>query len=328
MQDYDEIKLKRPEYLKNFVGQEVARKNLRVFMDAALAREESLDHVLFYGPPGLGKTSLAFIIARELGVSIKATSGPLITKAGDLAAMLTGLQAKDVLFIDEIHRLSTHVEEVLYSAMEDYSIDILVGKGPTAKTIKINIPPFTLVGATTRLGLLSNALIDRFGIQINLEFYTQEELIKIVLHATKMIEIGCKEDAAVEIVKRARGTPRIALRILKRVRDFAEVEKANIITLRLVQRVLGYLKIDNLGLDLPDIRYLDFIAKNYQDKPVGINTIAAALSEQRDNIEEIVEPYLIKIGFLRKTARGRLLTRKALLHLSRNSSKKDTPHTP
>ncbi|MGZ5863809.1 MAG: Holliday junction branch migration DNA helicase RuvB [Xanthobacteraceae bacterium] len=305
----------RPQKLADFVGQEQARKNLAVFIDAARARNEALDHVLFVGPPGLGKTTLAQIVARELGVNFRATSGPVIAKAGDLAALLTNLEERDVLFIDEIHRLNPAVEEILYPAMEDFQLDLIIGEGPAARSVKIDLAKFTLVGATTRAGLLTNPLRDRFGIPIRLNFYTDAELEQIVNRGARVLGIGMSKDGAQEIARRARGTPRIAGRLLRRVRDFADHEKMTTIDRKLADRALTALEVDASGLDAMDRRYLTLIANNYGGGPVGIETIAAALSEPRDAIEDIIEPFLLQQGFIQRTPRGRLLTGAAFRHL-------------
>jgi len=298
----------RPQRLSEFIGQQQARSNLSIFIEAARARNEALDHVLFVGPPGLGKTTLAQIVARELGVNFRATSGPVIAKAGDLAALLTNLEERDVLFIDEIHRLNPAVEEVLYPAMEDFQLDLIIGEGPAARSVKIDLSKFTLVGATTRAGLLTNPLRDRFGIPIRLNFYTEPELEDIVNRGARVLGIGMTADGANEIARRARGTPRIAGRLLRRVRDFAAVADADSIDRAVADRALGALEVDKAGLDAMDRRYLIMIAENYGGGPVGIETIAAALSEPRDAIEEIIEPFLIQKGFVQRTPRGRLLT--------------------
>ncbi|KND19751.1 ATP-dependent DNA helicase RuvB [Pannonibacter phragmitetus] len=305
----------RPQALDDFVGQAQARANLKVFIGAAKARGEALDHVLFVGPPGLGKTTLAQIMARELGVNFRATSGPVIAKAGDLAALLTNLEERDVLFIDEIHRLSPAVEEVLYPAMEDFQLDLIIGEGPAARSVKIDLAKFTLVAATTRLGLLTTPLRDRFGIPVRLEFYTVEELELIVNRGARILGIGMAPDGAREIAKRARGTPRIAGRLLRRVRDFAVFAGNETVDRAMADRALSQLEVDGAGLDSLDRRYLNQIALNFGGGPVGIETIAAALSEPRDAIEEIVEPYLIQNGFLQRTPRGRVLTAQAFRHL-------------
>ncbi|MBV8746974.1 MAG: Holliday junction branch migration DNA helicase RuvB [Xanthobacteraceae bacterium] len=305
----------RPQKLAEFIGQEQARKNLGVFISAARARHEALDHVLFVGPPGLGKTTLAQIVARELGVNFRATSGPVIAKAGDLAALLTNLEERDVLFVDEIHRLNPAVEEILYPAMEDFQLDLIIGEGPAARSVKIDLARFTLVGATTRAGLLTNPLRDRFGIPIRLNFYTEAELEEIVTRGARVLGIGMTPDGANEIARRARGTPRIAGRLLRRVRDFANVENATAIDRKLADRALLALEVDAAGLDAMDRRYLTTIALNYGGGPVGVETIAAALSEPRDAIEEIIEPFLIQRGLVQRTPRGRLLTAHAFRHL-------------
>jgi len=305
----------RPQRLAEFIGQQQARANLRVFIEAARARGEALDHVLFVGPPGLGKTTLAQIVARELGVNFRATSGPVIAKAGDLAALLTNLEARDVLFIDEIHRLNPAVEEILYPAMEDFQLDLIIGEGPAARSVKIDLAPFTLIGATTRAGLLTNPLRDRFGIPIRLNFYSEAELEDIVNRGARVLGIGMTADGANEIARRARGTPRIAGRLLRRVRDFALVAGDASIDRAAADRALGELEVDGAGLDAMDRRYLAMIAENYGGGPVGIETIAAALSEPRDAIEEIIEPFLIQKGFVQRTPRGRLLTGHAFRHL-------------
>lgn len=312
----------RPSYLREFVGQQQIKENLAIFIQAAKNRSEHLDHTLFYGPPGLGKTTLAQIISQEMGVGFKSTSGPAISKAADLAAILTNLQDNDVLFIDEIHRLSTNIEEVLYQAMEDFALDIIIGMGPGARSVKINLPNFTLVGATTRLGLLSNPLRDRFGIPLRLHFYSVDELKLVLSRAAKLLSINLTPEALEEISKRSRGTPRIALRLLKRVRDFASVEDQMEIDRSIASSSLDRLEVDRLGLDSNDYRYLKFIANNYSGGPVGIETIAAALSEQRDAVEDIIEPYLIQIGLLQRTARGRVITQNAFNHLGITSSER------
>jgi holliday junction DNA helicase RuvB len=305
----------RPQRLAEFVGQQQARSNLAVFIEAAKARKEALDHVLFVGPPGLGKTTLAQIVARELGVNFRATSGPVIAKAGDLAALLTNLEDRDVLFIDEIHRLNPAVEEILYPAMEDFQLDLIIGEGPAARSVKIDLAKFTLVGATTRAGLLTNPLRDRFGIPVRLNFYSEAELEQIVNRGARVLGIGMTADGANEIARRARGTPRIAGRLLRRVRDFALVAGANSVDRAAADRALVQLEVDAAGLDAMDRRYLVNIAENYGGGPVGIETIAAALSEPRDAIEEIIEPFLIQKGFIQRTPRGRLLTSNAFRHL-------------
>jgi holliday junction DNA helicase RuvB len=305
----------RPQRLSEFIGQQQARSNLSVFIEAARARREALDHVLFVGPPGLGKTTLAQIVSRELGVNFRATSGPVIAKAGDLAALLTNLEEHDVLFIDEIHRLNPAVEEILYPAMEDFQLDLIIGEGPAARSVKIDLAKFTLVGATTRAGLLTNPLRDRFGIPVRLNFYTVAELEEIVNRGARVLGIGMTADGANEIARRARGTPRIAGRLLRRVRDFALVDGTKAIDRAAADRALTELEVDAAGLDAMDRRYLTTIAESYGGGPVGIETIAAALSEPRDAIEEIIEPFLIQKGFVQRTPRGRLLTPHAFRHL-------------
>jgi Holliday junction DNA helicase RuvB len=305
----------RPQRLDEFVGQAQARQNLRVFIEAAKARGEALDHVLFAGPPGLGKTTLAQIVARELGVNFRATSGPVIAKAGDLAALLTNLEERDVLFIDEIHRLNPAVEEILYPAMEDFQLDLIIGEGPAARSVRIDLAKFTLVGATTRTGLLTTPLRDRFGIPVRLDFYTDEELEQIVRRGARVLGIAIADDGAKEIARRARGTPRVAGRLLRRVRDFASVDGDGGIDRKIADKALAELEVDARGLDGMDRRYLSTIAMKFGGGPVGIETIAAALSEPRDAIEEIIEPFLIQQGFVQRTPRGRLLTLHAFKHL-------------
>ncbi|PLX35850.1 MAG: Holliday junction branch migration DNA helicase RuvB [Hyphomicrobiales bacterium] len=305
----------RPQTLDDFVGQAQARSNLKVFIEAARSRSDALDHVLFVGPPGLGKTTLAQIVSRELGVNFRATSGPVIAKAGDLAALLTNLEENDVLFIDEIHRLNPAVEEILYPAMEDFQLDLIIGEGPAARSVRIDLSKFTLVGATTRLGLLTTPLRDRFGIPVRLEFYTVAELEHIIKRGARIMGIGMTEDGAREIATRSRGTPRIAGRLLRRVRDFASVAGKDAIDREAADTALRRLDVDGMGLDMLDRRYLTMIAENFGGGPVGIDTIAAALSEPRDAIEEIVEPFLIQKGFVQRTPRGRLLTPRAFSHL-------------
>jgi holliday junction DNA helicase RuvB len=305
----------RPQTLDDFTGQAEARANLKIFIEAAKARGEALDHVLFVGPPGLGKTTLAQIMAKELGVNFRATSGPVIAKAGDLAALLTNLEERDVLFIDEIHRLSPAVEEILYPAMEDFQLDLIIGEGPAARSVKIDLAKFTLVAATTRLGLLTTPLRDRFGIPVRLNFYTVAELERIVRRGARLMGLPMTEDGALEVARRARGTPRIAGRLLRRVRDFAEVARAEAVNRKVADEALTRLEVDSLGLDQLDRRYLTMIAMNFGGGPVGIETIAAGLSEPRDAIEDIIEPYLIQQGFIQRTPRGRVLTANAWKHL-------------
>src|SRR5437762_3913626 len=313
----------RPQRLGEFIGQQQARSNLKVFIEAARTRREALDHVLFVGPPGLGKTTLAQIVARELGVNFRATSGPVIAKAGDLAALVTNLEERDVLFIDEIHRLNTVVEEILYPAMEDFQLDLIIGEGPAARSVKIDLAKFTLIGATTRAGLLTNPLRDRFGIPVRLNFYSERELEEVVERGARVLGIGMTADGANEIARRARGTPRIAGRLLRRVRDFASVAGATAIDRGTADRALVELEVDAAGLDAMDRRYLTTIAENYGGGPVGVETIAAALSEPRDAIEEIIEPYLIQCGYLQRTPRGRLLTSHAFRHLGISEPSRD-----
>jgi Holliday junction DNA helicase RuvB len=301
----------RPLSLEEFIGQQHLKSNLHVFIKAAKERKEALDHVLFYGPPGLGKTTLAQIVARELGVNIRSTSGPVIAKAGDLAALLTNLQPFDVLFIDEIHRLNPAVEEILYPAMEDFQLDLMIGEGPAARSIKIDLPPFTLIGATTRAGLLTSPLRDRFGIPLRLSFYTPEELECIIQRNGALLKCPLSPEGALEIAKRSRGTPRIAGRLLKRVRDFAAVAQVGTIDVKVADQALNRLEVDKQGLDAMDRRYLRLIIEKYQGGPVGIETLAAALSEQRDSLEEVIEPYLIQQGFIQRTPRGRMVTAQA-----------------
>jgi Holliday junction DNA helicase RuvB len=305
----------RPKSLDEFIGQQAARENLRVFVHAAKARGEALDHVLFHGPPGLGKTTLAGIVAREMGVGFRATSGPIIAKSGDLAALLTNLEDGDVLFIDEIHRLNPAVEEVLYPAMEDRALDLMIGEGPSARSVRIELPRFTLIGATTRQGLLTTPLRDRFGIPIRLNFYTTQELEQVVRRAARLLNAPTTPEGEHEVARRSRGTPRIAGRLLRRVRDFAHAAGAYTIDAKVADRALDRLEIDALGLDAMDRRYLTMIADLYGGGPVGIETLAAGLSEPRDTLEEVIEPYLIQLGLIARTARGRCLNGRGWTHL-------------
>ena len=308
----------RPKTLAEFIGQKSACDNLRVFIEAAKSRSDALDHVMLFGPPGLGKTTLAQIVARELGVGFRATSGPVIAKSGDLAALLTNLEDGDVLFIDEIHRLNPAVEEILYPAMEDRALDLIIGEGPSARSVRIDLPQFTLVGATTRQGLITTPLRDRFGIPVRLNFYTVEELEQVVRRAAAMLELAITDDGAREIAARARGTPRIAGRLLRRVRDFANVDGVSEVDAKSADAALNRLEVDALGLDLMDRRYLMMIADIYKGGPVGVETLAAGLSEPRDTIEEVIEPYLIQLGLVARTARGRMLNAKGWKHLGLN----------
>lgn len=305
----------RPQSLDDFIGQEAARANLKVFITAAKSRSEALDHVLFVGPPGLGKTTLAQIMAKELGVNFRSTSGPVIAKAGDLAGILTNLEDGDVLFIDEIHRLSPAIEEILYPAMEDFQLDLIIGEGPAARSVKIDLAKFTLVAATTRVGLLTTPLRDRFGIPVRLNFYKPQELCLIVQRAAYLLGIDIDKDGALEIANRSRGTPRIAGRLIRRVRDFAHAMAAELVTQEIADRALQRLDVDSKGLDQLDKRYLTLMAMNFGGGPVGIETLSAALSEPRDAIEDIIEPYLLQQGFIQRTPRGRVMTQMAWHHL-------------
>jgi Holliday junction DNA helicase RuvB len=313
----------RPKCLEDYVGQEALCEQMDIFIKAATARNEALDHVLIFGPPGLGKTTLSNIIATEMGANIRQTSGPVLDKAGDLAALLTNLEAHDVLFIDEIHRLSPVVEEILYPAMEDYQIDIMIGEGPAARSIKLDLPPFTLVGATTRAGLLTSPLRDRFGIVQRLEFYSVEELSTIVLRSAKVLDIKIEKDGANEIAKRSRGTPRIANRLLRRVRDYAEVKSDGVVSNEMSTKALAMLKIDDNGFDSLDRKLLLVMIENFEGGPVGLDTLAAAISEERGTIEDVLEPYLLQQGFIMRTPRGRVVTQKAYLHFGLKAPERD-----
>lgn len=305
----------RPQTLDDYIGQQKAKENIKVFIQAARFRGEPLDHVLFYGPPGLGKTTLANIIGHEMGVNVKVTSGPAIEKPGDMAAILNNLQEGDILFIDEIHRLNRQVEEVMYPAMEDYVIDILVGKGPSARSIRLDLPKFTLIGATTRMGLLSSPLRDRFGVINKLEFYTIEELTQIIVRSADVLDVGIEQEGAMEIGRRSRGTPRLANRLLKRVRDFAQVKYDGVITLEVARYALDLLDVDANGLDKNDRKILITLIEKYNGGPVGIDTIAATIGEESDTIEDVYEPYLMQLGFLNRTPRGRVVTPYCYRHL-------------
>lgn len=315
----------RPKRLADYLGQQPVREQMEIYIEAAKARGEAMDHVLIFGPPGLGKTTLSHVIANELGVNLRSTSGPVIEKAGDLAALLTNLQPHDVLFIDEIHRLSPVVEEVLYPAMEDFQIDIMIGDGPAARSIKIDLPPFTLIGATTRAGLLTAPLRDRFGIVQRLEFYSPQELTRIVIRSAAILGIDCTPEGAAEIARRARGTPRIANRLLRRVRDFAQVKAAGHIDLPVAQAAMQMLKVDPEGFDELDRRMLRTIVDHFDGGPVGVESLAASLSEERGTLEDVIEPYLIQQGFLIRTARGRMVTTKAYLHLGLKPPRDQSP---
>jgi len=319
-----EIRL-RPKNLDEYVGQDEMKRNLRIFIQAARARSEALDHVLFHGSPGLGKTSLAHIIANELGVNIKSTSGPVIEKAGDLAAILTTLQPNDILFIDEIHRLNHIVEEILYPAMEDYELDIIIGQGPSARTMKIPLPPFTLVGATTRAGLLTPPLRDRFGVVLRVDFYRSEDLEKIVMRSASLLEIRINRNGAFEIARRARGTPRVANRLLRRVRDFAEVEADGVITQYVASRALDMLEVDDQGLDKMDRHIILTIIEKFDGGPIGLGSLSAAVSEEKDTIEDVYEPSLIQQGFIKRTPKGRIATRRAYMHFGFKDSMEGGP---
>ena len=317
----------RPKHLDEYIGQEKIRGQLEIFIEAARKRKEPLDHVLLFGPPGLGKTTLAHIIAREMGVNMRHTSGPVLERAGDLAALLTNLEPNDVLFIDEIHRLSPVVEEILYPALEDYQIDIMIGEGPAARSVKLDLPPFTLVGATTRAGMLTNPLRDRFGIVARLEFYTTSELQRIVTRSSGLLELPISPDGALEIAKRSRGTPRIANRLLRRVRDFAEVRAQGEATRTVADAALTMLDVDVQGLDMMDRKLLLTVIEKFTGGPVGVDNLAAAIGEERDTIEDVLEPYLIQQGYLQRTARGRVATANAYKHFGlvqpRNANSKD-----
>ncbi len=322
-QPMDADRALRPQVLEDFIGQAEARANLAVFIESAKRRGQAMDHTLFYGPPGLGKTTLAQIMSRELGVNFRMTSGPVLAKAGDLAAILTNLDERDVLFIDEIHRMNPAVEEILYPALEDFELDLVIGEGPAARTVRIDLQPFTLVGATTRLGLLTTPLRDRFGIPTRLEFYTVDELVQIVTRAARLMKAEATPNGAMEIARRARGTPRVAGRLLRRVVDFAIVQGNGKVTEEIANIALTRLGVDDLGLDGADRRYLKLLAENYGGGPVGVETIAAALSEARDAIEEVIEPFLLQQGLIQRTPRGRMLAAKAWKHLGLSAPRSD-----
>jgi holliday junction DNA helicase ruvB len=304
----------RPKTLDDYIGQDKAKEQLAIFIQAAKKRGEALDHTLLFGPPGLGKTTLAYIIAKELGVNLRQTSGPVLERAGDLAALLTNLEPHDVLFIDEIHRLSPVVEEILYPALEDYQLDIMIGEGPAARSVKIDLPPFTLVGATTRAGMLTNPLRDRFGIVARLEFYQNQDLATIVSRSAQLLQLDMGEEGAMEVAKRSRGTPRIANRLLRRVRDFADVKNNGVIDAAIADAALSMLDVDAQGLDVMDRKFLEAILHKFSGGPVGLDNVAAAIGESTDTIEDVIEPYLIQQGFLQRTPRGRMATERAYLH--------------